>query len=31
LVQKGLIKGALVSVQGKVGWTDSMNSWLTVL
>ena len=29
--QKGFIKGALIAVQGKVVWTDSMNSWLTGL
>jgi ApbE superfamily uncharacterized protein (UPF0280 family) len=29
--RKGLIKGALIAVQGKVGWTDSLNSWLVKL
>lgn len=27
--QKGLIKGALIAVQGKVGWTRSLEPWLT--
>ncbi len=31
ICQKGLIKGALIAVQGKVVWTDSINSWLTKL
>lgn len=29
--RKGLIKGALVAVKGRVGWTESLNSWLTRL
>ena len=28
LSQQGHIKGALVAVQGGVGWTDSMNLWI---
>ncbi len=31
ICQRGFIKGALIAVQGRVAWTDSMNSWLTVL
>jgi ApbE superfamily uncharacterized protein (UPF0280 family) len=31
ICQKGLIHGALVALQGKVVWTDSLNSWLTKL
>jgi len=31
ICQKGLIHGALVALQGKVGWTDSLNPWLTKL
>lgn len=31
MCQRGFIKGALIAVQGKVVWTDSMNSWLTKL
>ncbi len=27
--RRGLIKGALVAVKGRVGWTDSLNPWLT--
>jgi ApbE superfamily uncharacterized protein (UPF0280 family) len=29
--QKKLIHGALIALQGRVVWTDSMNSWLTKL
>jgi hypothetical protein len=29
--QKGLIHGAMIALQGRVVWTDSMNSWLTKL
>jgi hypothetical protein len=29
--QKGLIKGALIAVKGRVGWTPSMEPWLTKL
>jgi hypothetical protein len=29
--QKGLIHGALIALQGRVVWTDSINSWLTKL
>jgi hypothetical protein len=29
ICQKGLIKGALIAVQGTAVWTDSLNSWLT--
>ena len=31
ICEKGLIKGALIAVQGKVVWTDSLNSLLTKL
>jgi len=31
IFQKGLIKGALIALQGKVVWTDSLNSCLTKL
>jgi len=31
IYQKGLVKGALIALQGKVVWTDSLNSWLTKL
>jgi hypothetical protein len=31
ICQKGLIHGALIALQGKVVWTQSMNSWLTRL
>jgi ApbE superfamily uncharacterized protein (UPF0280 family) len=31
ICQKGLINGALIALQGKVVWTDSLNSWLTKL
>jgi len=31
ICQKGLIKGALIALQGEVVWTDSLNSWLTKL
>jgi len=31
LCQRGLIKGAFIALQGKVVWTDSLNSWLTKL
>jgi len=31
LCQRGLIKGALIALQGKVVWTDSLNSLLTEL
>jgi uncharacterized protein len=31
ICQKGLIHGALVALQGKVVWTDSLNTWLTKL
>jgi hypothetical protein len=31
ICQKGLIHGALVALQGKVVWTDSLNPWLTKL
>jgi hypothetical protein len=29
--QKGLINEALISLQGKTVWTDSLNPWLTIL
>jgi hypothetical protein len=29
ICQKGLIKGALIALQGKVVWTQSMEPWLT--
>jgi ApbE superfamily uncharacterized protein (UPF0280 family) len=29
--QRGLIHGALISLQGRVAWTDSLSSWLTKL
>jgi len=28
ICQKGLIKGALIAVRGRVVWTDSLNPWL---
>ena len=31
ICRKGLIKGALVAVKGRVGWTESLNPWLTRL
>ncbi len=31
ICQKGLICGALIALQGKAVWTDSLNSWLTRL
>jgi hypothetical protein len=31
ICRKGLIKGALIALQGKVVWTESLNSWLTKL
>ena len=31
IFQKGLIKGALIALEGKVVWTDSLNSCLTKL
>ena len=31
ICQKGLIHGALIALQGKVVWTDSLDSWLTKL
>ncbi len=31
ICQKGLIHGALIALQGKVVWTESINSWLTKL
>lgn len=31
LQQEGLIRGALIALQGKTAWTDSLNSWLTKL
>ena len=31
IYQKGLIKGALVAVKGRVVWTDSLNPWLVRL
>lgn len=31
LCQKGLIKGAFITVQGKTGWTESLNAWLMKL
>jgi len=29
ILQKGLIKGALVAVKGRVAWTSSMEAWLS--
>jgi len=29
ICQKGLVKGALVALQGRVAWTQSMEPWLT--
>lgn len=31
ICRKGLIKGALIALQGRAVWTDSMNSWLMKL
>jgi ApbE superfamily uncharacterized protein (UPF0280 family) len=31
ICEKGWINGALIALQGKVVWTDSLNSWLTKL
>ncbi len=31
ICEKGWITGALIAIQGKVAWTDSLNSWLTKL
>jgi len=31
ICEKGLIKGAFIALQGKAGWTDSLNSLLTKL
>jgi ApbE superfamily uncharacterized protein (UPF0280 family) len=31
ICEKGLINGALVALQGRVTWTDSINSWLMKL
>jgi ApbE superfamily uncharacterized protein (UPF0280 family) len=31
ICQKGLINGALIALQGRMVWTDSLNSWLTKL
>jgi len=31
ICRKGLIKGALVAVKGRVGWSRSMGPWLTKL
>jgi hypothetical protein len=31
ICQKGLIKGALIALQGKVVWTQSMEPWLKKL
>jgi len=31
LCQKGLIKGSLISLKGRVVWTESLNSWLKKL
>ena len=31
ICQKGLIHGALIALQGRVAWTDSINSWLIKL
>ena len=31
ICEKGWIKGALIALQGKVAWTDSLNSWLMKL
>jgi ApbE superfamily uncharacterized protein (UPF0280 family) len=31
IFQKGLTRGALIGLQGRVVWTDSLNAWLTIL
>jgi ApbE superfamily uncharacterized protein (UPF0280 family) len=31
ICEKGWINGALIALQGKMAWTDSLNSWLTKL
>jgi len=31
MCEKGWINGALIALQGKMAWTDSLNSWLTKL
>lgn len=31
ICEKGWITGALIALQGKMAWTDSLNSWLTKL
>ena len=31
MCEKGWINGALIALQGKTAWTDSLNSWLTKL